>query len=75
MNAFIENMHPALDRFLPRKMVLEITGFSSVTLWREVKAGRFPAPVEVSPQRKCWAESEIRNWQQTRLAARGSRAR
>lgn len=75
MNEFVEMQQPVLDRFLPRKLVMEITGLSSVTLWREVKAGRFPAPVEVSPQRKCWAESEIRSWQQTRLAARASRAR
>jgi prophage regulatory protein len=62
----------ALDRFLSRKHIMAITGLSSATLWREVKAGRFPAPVEASPQRKCWSESEIRGWQVALLAARRS---
>lgn len=62
-----------LDRFLSRKCVLELIGVSAVTLWREVKAGRFPAPVDVSLQRKCWSENEIRLWQAARLAERRSR--
>ncbi len=30
-----------------------------VWLWREVKAGRFPAPVSVGPNRVAWWEDEV----------------
>ena len=54
---------PALfDRFLTKHQVLSITGFSPATLWREVKAGRFPSPVPISQHRKGYQESAVRAW-------------
>ena len=63
------------DRFLARPEVLRIAGFSAATLWREVKAGRFPAPVPISPNRSAFLESEVRAWRATKVKTRAPIAR
>lgn len=40
--------------------------FSAPTLWRMVRAGKFPAPVKLSVRVTAWKCSDIRKW----LAAR-----
>jgi prophage regulatory protein len=42
---------------------------SRVTIWRDVKAGRFPAPVQLGPNSVGWFEDEVDAW----LAARPRR--
>ncbi len=37
---------------------------SRTTIWRDVRAGRFPAPVKVGRNRIGWLESEIEEWQE-----------
>ncbi|MFO6004890.1 helix-turn-helix transcriptional regulator [Pseudomonas aeruginosa] len=32
------------------------------TLWREVKAKRFPSPVQITPGRVGWRQSDINRW-------------
>ncbi len=50
---------------LPLKEVQFRTGGKSrTTLWRDVRAGRFPAPVKVGRNRIGWLESEIEEWQE-----------
>ena len=58
------------DRFLSKPEVLRIAGFSAATLWREVTAGRFPAPVCTSAQRKGFLESEVRMWMANKIVDR-----
>ena len=53
----------ALDRYLKEAEVLSATSLSHATLWREVKAKRFPAQVRISPGRVGWRASEIATWQ------------
>ena len=60
------------DRFLGKHEVLRIAGFSAATLWREVNAGRFPAPISISANRKGFLESEVRAWIANRVATRRS---
>ncbi|MFK4650080.1 prophage regulatory protein [Bradyrhizobium japonicum] len=36
---------------------------SRTTLYRMIKAGRFPKPVYISPNRMLWFEDEIVAWQ------------
>lgn len=36
--------------------------FSAATLWRLVKAGRFPRPVKVTPQITAWRLSDVHEW-------------
>ena len=33
-----------------------------VTLWRDVRAGRFPAPVKLGPARIAWHAREVETW-------------
>ena len=53
----------ALDRYLKEIEVLAVTSLSHATLWREVKAKRFPSQVRISPGRVGWRASEIAVWQ------------
>jgi predicted DNA-binding transcriptional regulator AlpA len=49
---------------------MKITGWSRQTLWREVKARRFPASIPTSPNRVAWLASEIRTWQRQLIEKR-----
>lgn len=53
-----------LDKFLKEDEVLHITSLSRATIWREIKAGRFPQPVPISAGRVGWRSSMIASWQQ-----------
>ena len=35
---------------------------SRTTIWRLVRDGRFPAPLQISPGRKAWREDDIIAW-------------
>ena len=46
-------------RLLRTKEVLKRVPCSRVTLWRWVRAGKFPAPIYLSPNFPTWLEDEI----------------
>jgi prophage regulatory protein len=46
--------------------VQNLIGLSRTTIWREVKAKRFPAPVSTSPNRVGFRETDIRAWMAAR---------
>jgi prophage regulatory protein len=46
--------------------VEKITGLSRTTIWREVKAERFPAPVATSPNRVGFRDSDFQSWMAAR---------
>jgi predicted DNA-binding transcriptional regulator AlpA len=46
--------------------VCAITHKSRVQLWRDIRAGSFPAPVELGPNRVAWVRSEIEAWKSSR---------
>ncbi len=50
-------------RMFTEQQVLEITKFSSVTLWRRERDGLFPRRHHTSPNRVIWFEDEIVAWQ------------
>ena len=50
------------DRMLKAPAVMERVGLSRVTLWRRVKEGTFPEPVELGPNSIGWPESAITAW-------------
>ncbi|MBS7661654.1 AlpA family phage regulatory protein [Pseudomonas lalucatii] len=56
-------MNSDLDRFLREAEVLELTSLARSTLWREIKAKRFPKPVPITPGRVGWRASEVARWQ------------
>jgi predicted DNA-binding transcriptional regulator AlpA len=39
-----------------------LSGKSRVQLWRDVRAGRFPAPIELGPNAIGWFRAEIDEW-------------
>ena len=50
------------DRLLKWPEVAKITGLSRTTAWREVRADRFPKPVELTTRRIGWRHSDIVAW-------------
>ena len=57
-----------IDGFLSRAEVRALTGLSTTTIWREIRAGRFPEPVALSPNRKAFRASDIAQWVRGRSA-------
>jgi prophage regulatory protein len=49
-------------RILSRAEVRALTGLSATTIWREIRAGRFPQPIVLSPNRKGFREDDIAAW-------------
>jgi prophage regulatory protein len=43
--------------------------FSAPTLWRMVKAGKFPAPCKLSARVTAWKVSQVREWMTAQAAA------
>jgi prophage regulatory protein len=60
------------QRFLSVKDLMERgINYSRVQLWRLIKAGEFPRPVQLSKQRSAWRESDIDDWMAARPLALG----
>ena len=57
-----------VERVLSRREVAALLGVSIPTLWRLVRAKKFPPPIRISPGRVGWLASTVRRW----LADRGS---
>jgi prophage regulatory protein len=52
-------------KMLPEDQVLDIIPFSRATLKRMERAGKFPKSTYISPNRCCWFEDQIIEWQNT----------
>ena len=59
---------PALERLIGRKEVLILIGISNATLWRWIKAGRFPAPFKLGKTKVAWRSSVLATWIAQRTA-------
>jgi predicted DNA-binding transcriptional regulator AlpA len=44
------------------QLLADVVPFSASTLWRQVKAQNFPAPVKLSPGITAWRVEEVRAW-------------
>lgn len=44
------------------KAVCMMTGLSKSTIYAWVKAGKFPAPIKLSPTMTAWRNSDILDW-------------
>lgn len=49
-------------RMLRAGEVLDRTGLSRTTIWRHVRAGTFPAPLQLGENSIGWPESVIEDW-------------
>lgn len=61
-------MGGALPRLLTMANLPGETELSRTTLYNEIKAGRFPAPIHLSPRRRAWTAAAIQDWLQARQA-------
>jgi prophage regulatory protein len=57
-----------MDRLLRVSDVLKSTGLKRSFLYSEIKRGRFPAPIKVSPRVAVWRESELNAWRNCAIA-------
>jgi len=57
------------DTYLRKRQVLALVPFSGMTLWRKVKDGSFPAPVQLSERIPAWRVGDVREWLASREAA------
>lgn len=65
----MENMSNGAVQLLRRNDVLRRCAFSNSTLYRLIRTGEFPAPIQLSPRAIAWVESEVNNWLQQRVEA------
>jgi prophage regulatory protein len=64
----------SVETILRWRAVSSRTGLSRPTIWRLVRAGRFPKPVELSSaQAVGWVASEVEAWVQARIELRDQR--
>lgn len=60
-------MTRALDRFLKRKEVEALTGYSRSSIYRLIDIGEFPKPLAFNQRCVRWRESDIAAWQQDKI--------
>ncbi|MHA3026748.1 helix-turn-helix transcriptional regulator [Chromohalobacter israelensis] len=65
----VEATHPQSRTLVRRAEVLRRCGISNSTLHRRLKAGEFPAPIQLGPRAVAWVEEEVDDWIAQRIAA------
>ena len=55
-----------MDNILRIAAVLALTGLSRVAVWRLVRLGQFPPPIELSANAVGWLESDVAAWRASR---------
>lgn len=53
----------APKRFLRLPAVMNAVGLARATIYKRIKAGTFPAPVQLGPRAVAWDENAIAEWQ------------
>ncbi len=61
---------PDLDPFVGIREVAKFSDFCKSEIYKQVKAGTFPAPVPISKGRVAWLTSELIEWQRRRISVR-----
>ena len=56
-------------RLLRREEVESLVGLKRSSLYREMRAGRFPLPPRIGPRAVRWPASEIQSWLASRARA------
>jgi prophage regulatory protein len=64
--AQLTDKNPRSIRVLSKREVLDRLGVTFPTIWKWMRAGKFPRARELGPGKSCWVESEINEWILTR---------
>lgn len=51
-------------RFLRLPAVMQMVGIKRTVIYERIKAGTFPAPVQIGARAVAWDEAELAKWQQ-----------
>ncbi len=54
-----------VDWLIPRKTVEKLSGLSRATIYRLIKAGKFPRPLSIGTGSVRWRQSDVIAWQQS----------
>lgn len=65
---------PMIDRILRLPEVRQATGMARSSIYAGMENGTFPKSVPITEKAVGWLESEIKEWQEARIAARAVRA-
>jgi prophage regulatory protein len=65
---------PGSPRLIRIAEVLRICGLSRATLYREIKAKQFPAPLKISARSVGWLQDEVMGWVASRVILRASQS-
>ena len=57
---------PVEDPFMRLDEVMRDTGLSRAAIYRKIKKGIFPVPVEIGPNSVAWHQSEVKAWKAAR---------
>ena len=63
----------SIDLVPLKDLAAEGVRLSAATIWRKVRNGSFPKPVQVSAGRVAWVKSEIEAWKRGLVEARDAR--
>ena len=61
----------SIPALLTRRDVQRITGYSRAHLYAEMRRGRFPLPLRLSPKNVRWVGEEVIKWIESRPRASG----
>ena len=60
-----DQQYGAVDFLLPRKTVEKMSGLSRATIYRLIKAGKFPRQLSIGTGAVRWRQSDVIAWQQS----------
>lgn len=63
-----------MQRFLRRQEVQSTCGLPTSTLYELMAKEQFPKPIKLSARTVAWLESDVIEWQQSRIAERDREA-
>jgi predicted DNA-binding transcriptional regulator AlpA len=59
-------MNSSDDLIRGYRQLTKVVPYSREYLWRMIRAGTFPAPIELGPNALAWIAEEVRQWKAAR---------
>ena len=66
-----QSSNHSTDRLMRLPEVMQTIGRSRTSIYYDVKAGRFPEPLQIGRRAIAWRETDIQNWIDSKAAAGG----